>query len=97
MLTLSNQTANFWDNLLAIANHHTIEKMGQGLRVESTRPSSNYQREIFIPLLGAQGDTREPEHVENIAVGEFVLQRETQDIKLFERGFPIQARKGASR
>ncbi len=58
-----------------------IDEIGEGLGIERAGTADDDQRMRCIAVLPPAGNPRQVEHVENVAVGEFVLQGKADDVE----------------
>ncbi len=74
-----------------IADDGAIDKIGQRLRVEGAGPADDHQWIIETALRAAPRNAGQVEHVENVGVGELVLQREADNIEIAKRQLVLEA------
>ncbi len=77
-------------DLLAVADHGAVDKIRQGLGVHGTGSAHDHQGVVFPPLLPAQRHPPQGEHVQDIAVGELVLEGEADDVEFSEGPFGLE-------
>ena len=78
-------------DLLPLPQHEEVHKGGQGFRVIGAGPPRHHQRGQVPPLLRAQRQARQIQHVQHIGVGHLVAQRESDNVKVAQRIAALQA------
>ena len=85
---------NLQDDILTVAHHDGVDEVGDRLGVRGTRSPGDYQGVLGPPLDAQQGDTAQLKGVQDVGVGELVLEREADDIKGAKRLLALQAGQG---
>ena len=69
--------------LLAVANDHQIDEIGQGFRVDVRDcPADQDQRVAFVALGSQKRDAKHGQHVQQVDVVVLVRQRKTDHMKV---------------
>ena len=76
--------------MFAVAKDDRIEEVGDGFAAVGDGAAADYERFVVVAVGGAEGDPGEVEQVEDIAVGEFVLEGDAEDVEFADpaAGFP---------
>ena len=79
---LSERSHEVQHNLLTVANGEGVDEVGQRLGVQRARSSSHHQRMAGVAINSQEGHAAEFEHVQQVGVGQLILQREPQHVEL---------------
>ena len=79
------------DRVLALAQEHRVEAVGDRLRIEHARATGDDERVGVRPLLGQQRHAAQVEHVQQVRVCQFVAQTDAQDIEVAQGSPGLQA------
>ncbi len=80
--------------LLAVANDGTVEEVGQRFGVEGAGTADDDEGVRAIAVGAPAGDAGKVKHVEDIAVGQLVLQGESDQIKFPQGALVLQGSQG---
>ena len=69
-------------DLLALAHHEQVNEGGQGLRIIGAGPPRHDQRGQLRPVGGAQGQPRQIQHIQHIAVRHLIAQGKADDVEV---------------
>ena len=78
------------DELLPVAQTHGIQNWRQRLGVESARSTPDDHRLFNSSVLGPQWNAAQVQDVEQVAVGQLVLEGEAQNVKVSQRDLVLE-------
>ena len=90
LLGLAIQGDVLQGDLLPFTQDKQVHEGGQRLRVIAAGTARHDERREFRPLLAAQRQPRQVQHVQDIGVGHLIAQREADDIKVRNRVAALQ-------
>ena len=85
---------DFGDDLLPLADHEGVDEAGHRGGVEGAGAAGDDQRVLLGPLFPPNRDPRQVQHVEDIGVAEFVLEREADGVEALQRRARFQRGQG---
>jgi hypothetical protein len=90
----AHRLADFKDRLFAVADQGRVDEIGQGFGVEGARPAHQDQG-IALPALPLQQwDSAHAQHLQDVAVAQFILEGEADQVELPQRDFRFQGGQG---
>ena len=93
-LRLTDRRRNLQDRLLAVTEENGVEEVGQRFGVVGAGTAPDDQRGAFAPVRGTKRNPAQFQHVQDIGIGEFVLEGEADNIHLRQTPSALQGGKG---
>ena len=90
----THEVGKLADGLLALAEHEGVDEGGKGFGVEGAAAPGDDDRVVLAAIAGAGGDAREVEHVEDVRVGQLVLEGEAEEVEIAEGVVRLEAPEG---
>ena len=90
----ADKLGNLDDGVFALPEDKGVDEGGEGLGVEGAAAAGDNDGVVLAAVAGAWGNTREVEHVEDVGVGQLVLEGEAEDVEIAQGVAGLEAPEG---